>query len=339
MEEARGLAEAIVQAQEDHQPEAAKGDPAILPLVEQYGVLLWVPRPEGGSVAVKVVGPSDPVRDAAALLEARYVKGRKTASVLHVPDQQREMAPEMAKDLQRDLDALGNDQRVKVVRGSTLFWVSGRDGEFVARARTTLREVLQFYIGEERCLLMEGLRASAVDRLRQDENIRALRARPRCVIAFDRHEGTAWICGDHVAEVKRTVEAGVARDAAEHWEHELEDYGAAMWLLGPGGSGEYAGRIQAECGARVFVCPNARRVWVDGTPPKVAYGKQLVLEALQKLDAKKRSAPAEPERSPDMNGGLPLSVERDVSPESQVKRARKIGGFAGLLLAARSRKY
>ena len=62
-----------------------KYDPAVFPLIYSHGVLVHVPRPLEGRIPVKIVGPPKAAKDAADMLEARFIKGKSTASVLQAP--------------------------------------------------------------------------------------------------------------------------------------------------------------------------------------------------------------------------------------------------------------
>merc|ERR1711972_147405 len=115
--------------------------------------------------------------------------------------------------------------------------------------------MLHFYFPEV-FVLMKDLKRSAVEMLREDEELKVLRVRHNCAVALDVVEGTVWICGKERKAVQDRIDEVLKTWAVQHWEMELEDYGVAMWFLGPKGSGEYAARIASESGAKVKVCPN-----------------------------------------------------------------------------------
>lgn len=299
---ARELVEITVEARLEYDAEnAVPFDAAVYPLVCQHGVLVRVQRPEAGVVPIEIVGPAEPARDAAALLEARFVKGKSTASVLQVAGQVQSMDSGMAGDFERDLAALETDSKVKITKSSVLLWVVGANEDAVTEARQILREMLAFYFPDE-FLLVKDVKPGAIERLREDEGLRVLTAKPDCAVALDQFEGTVWICGNSSREaVKARIDAVVAQWGEENWEHDLPDFGAAMWLLGPRGSGDYLHRMQSESGAKLKVDPNYLKVYAEGTPPCIAEAKRLVLEAIQKLEDKKRQE--------EENGGPELKVK------------------------------
>lgn len=286
---ARELLEITVEARLEFDAEnAVPFDAAVYPLVCQHGVLVRVQRPEAGVVPITVVGPADAARETAAMLEARYVKGKSTASVLQVPGQIQSMEDQMAGDFERDLKALEDDAKVKVTKSSTILWIVGANEEGVNEARHILREMLAFYFPDE-FLLVKDIKRGAIERLHEDEEMRVLTSKPGCAVAFDRFEGTVWICGSASrAAVKARIDAVVAKWSEENWEHDLPDFGSAMWLLGPRGTGDFLHRMSRDSGAKMKVDPNHLKVYAEGTPRQVAEAKRLVMEALDKLEDKKK---------------------------------------------------
>merc|ERR1719230_100228 len=124
-------------------------------------------------------------------------------------------------------------------------------------------EMLQFYLPEG-FLVMKGLKKSAVDKIREDEELRSLRVKPDCGFSLHPAEGIAWICGAPLREkVQARIEAILAKWALEHFELDLTDFGEAMWLLG---------RMQSESGAKIQVNPNELKVYIDGPPAKLQAG-------------------------------------------------------------------
>lgn len=288
--EAKELHELSVDCPLDYEPEHAGFDAAVRGLVDQHGLLVRAPLPEDGRVALRLVGPVEAVRDAALMLEARFVKGKSTASILQVPGQVQAMAEQMMADFTEDLRALEADSQVKVHLGHTALWLSGANAEAVCGARETLREMLQFYLPEGFSFRPQLKPQAFVDKLRQDEKLRTLAAHRDVAMALDRQEETAWLCGgkEQREAILQRIEELWQKWASEHWEVDLDNYGVAMWLLGPSGTGQWLGRMQAESGATIKVCPNSLKVWVEGAPPQVEAGSRLVLEGLERLKQKQR---------------------------------------------------
>ncbi|CAK0839217.1 unnamed protein product, partial [Prorocentrum cordatum] len=292
IDQARSMIKLTVETQLDKDPENANYDQAVLTLTDQYGVLLRVPRPEGGCCPIEVLGPEEPARDAAELLEAKYAKGKATACVLQVPDQVQSLDDAVKEDFAADLQALEEEQRVKIRLATSCIWLSGNSPDTVEAARQTIVEMLQFYLPEG-FLVMKGLKKSAVDKIREDEELRSLRVKPDCAFSLHPAEGIAWICGASLREkVQARIEAILAKWALEHFELDLGDFGEAMWLLGPRGSGEWLGRMQSESGAKIQVNPNELKVYIDGPPAKLQAGKQQVLKGLDQLRAKQAAEDA-----------------------------------------------
>jgi len=306
--QAQELIELVVDALIEHEPDGAMYDRAVAPLVDQYGVKIWVPRPEGGTVPIKIVGPDEPARACAALFEARYVKGKFTASVLQVPGQVQSMAGEMSSDYENDIKALESEFKVKLTQGHSMLWIAGNNAEAVANARQTIRDMLLFYF-PTLFFLRKEIHPSAVEWLRSDEDMRLLRSKAECVIVLDEKEGSAWIAGPLREQVQKRIEVVLERFSREHWEMDLEDYGVAMWLLGPKGSGDFLHRMQVESGAKIKVCPNALKAIVEGKEKAVADGKRLILDGLKKLEEKKAVNPVPPS-------------QREMSSEEKVDSAK-----------------
>lgn len=304
IEQARGLAELEVEARLDTDADNAHYDQAVLPLVQQYGVLVWVPQPEDGAIKLRVVGPTEPAKDAALLLEARYAKGKFTASVLQVAGQVQLMCAEMAADFTNDLRNLETEYSVTVKERSHILWLFGENAESVQNARGTLMQMMAWYMADS-FFLLENLPKDCIDEIRADSAIRRLQAKPECAIAFDRIQGTAWICGSLREDVQKRISEIVGKWESEHWEMDLEDYGVAMWLLGPGGTGDWMKRMRNETSADIRVCPNALKVWVHGKPAIMEAGKKIVLEALERLEQKKKQD--------EENGGRTFKVKEVLS--------------------------
>merc|ERR1711935_426109 len=110
--------------------------------------------------------------------------------------------------------------------------------------------MLEFYYPDSFCLL-RGFKKAVIEKLREDTQLRILTARSDCAVSFEPGEGTIWICGKCRSLVQQRIDAVQNKWNAEHWECDLSDYGAAMWLLGPRGTGEFLARIQSESGCNV----------------------------------------------------------------------------------------
>jgi len=209
--EAKKISELSLRARCELEPEDAVSDPAVAPLVDQYGVIVRVADEDDNAVvetvAVRVIGPSAPAQDAVAMLSARFIKGKKTASVLQVIGQVQAMPAGMAGDFANDVRALEAECKVQVHQGQSVLWLTGDSEEAVAGARQTLQEMLQFYLSDA-CLLLRGLTPALAERLCQDEALGALMARPDCVVSVDEGaECSAWVCGKHCASVRQRVDA------------------------------------------------------------------------------------------------------------------------------------
>merc|ERR1711871_484273 len=116
--------------------------------------------------------------------------------------------------------------------------------------------------------------------------------RPDCAMSLDLKEGSVWICGKHNEEVQKQVNAVIKYFFQHYWEMTLADYGAAMWLLGPKGTGDYLGRMMADSGAKMKVDPVNKMVCAEGEPHQIKEAKRLVEDALRRLEAKKRQEDA-----------------------------------------------
>eukprot|EP00405_Crypthecodinium_cohnii_P036043 CAMPEP_0206536324 /NCGR_PEP_ID=MMETSP0325_2-20121206/6684_1 /ASSEMBLY_ACC=CAM_ASM_000347 /TAXON_ID=2866 /ORGANISM="Crypthecodinium cohnii, Strain Seligo" /LENGTH=613 /DNA_ID=CAMNT_0054033519 /DNA_START=18 /DNA_END=1859 /DNA_ORIENTATION=+ len=298
------VVELEVETRPETEPENAHHDKALAPLVDQHGVLLWVPKPEDDVVKVKVTGPTEPARDAALLIKARYSQGKFTASVLQVSGQVQGMIEEMAADFANDIRNLESEYDVRVKESAHIIWVVGENAEGVENGRRTLVEMLPFYLPAG-FFLLEGIPQDVMNDVRMDSGIRNLMAKPDCAISFDRIQETAWICGPHRELVKKRVDEILAKWRSEHWDMDLDNYGVAMWLLGPQGSGQWMHRMMQDSGAKIKACPNALKVWVEGKPPELEAGKALVLDALKKLKDKQEADEA--------NGGRTFKAKEVLS--------------------------
>lgn len=301
---ARGLEESIVAVRAELSPDNVKWDAACAPLVEQWGILVEPGKIEGRNV-VSVLGPQAAARDVSALIEAKYVKGKVTSSVLITPTLIEDLPADMAEDFQRDLKALSEEEGVKVTRGAVSLRLTGKDEEAVARTRGTLRDMLAFYL-PEKVAFQHSLKPSFLEMIREDNVLKGLRARTDSALALDDNEGSVWACGEAMKIVKEKVDALMKRWEVEHWEMELPHFTDAYWLLGPKGTGECLARMARESGAKMKVCPNAQMVWVDGPGAKVEVAKELVLKALKVLEEKRKENPEQNrERRWDEDRGPP----------------------------------
>mmetsp|Transcript_14892 Transcript_14892/g.42259 ORF Transcript_14892/g.42259 Transcript_14892/m.42259 type:complete len:616 (-) Transcript_14892:117-1964(-) len=289
--EAKELVELNIDVPIANEPENIIYDPAIRALTEQHGVIVRMQEAEEESRPVRVWGPAEPARDAAMLVEARWVKGKSTTGLLQAPGQVQAMPEAMANDFAGDLRSFEAELSVKVHMGHTILWISGSNAEAVAASKETLREMLQFYLPNGFSYNRELGPSDFVDLLRQDPALRSLAIRPEGAMTLESREGTGWLCGDesYRKPIEKRIEALRKRWAQEHWEMDLDNYGVAMWLLGPGGTGGWVQRMQAECGATIRVEPNSLKVKVEGKERNVEEGKRLVLDALEKLEQKRKA--------------------------------------------------
>eukprot|EP00929_Paragymnodinium_shiwhaense_P026121 TRINITY_DN15595_c0_g2_i1.p1 TRINITY_DN15595_c0_g2~~TRINITY_DN15595_c0_g2_i1.p1 ORF type:complete len:535 (+),score=119.95 TRINITY_DN15595_c0_g2_i1:85-1689(+) len=288
--EAKKLDELILDAKIELEPENAKFDTSVNPLIYQHGLLVFANRPEDGRIPIKITGPTGPVADAIHLLEAKYVKGRFTASVLQAVGQLQGMSGSMALDFERDLRSLEQECKVKVKVGHAVIMISGTNQEIVLNARGTLREMLAFYFPEGFKLKREiRPNRTLFERLGADPGLRKLTAPAHSALAFDATEGSAWICGKDIAGIEKRVDEVIRVFFENYWEMELADYGAAMWLLGPKGTGDYMNRMQADSGARMKVDPVRCLVCAEGKPAQIKEAERLVKDALRRLENKKKA--------------------------------------------------
>jgi len=211
-EEARALLELTVEVPSELGPEAGDFEAAVAPLAEQYGLLLRALEPRDGIVPLHVLGPPDPARGAAAILWARFVHGKATATVLQAPGRVQAMSRQMTADFERDLQDLEADCHVQVHQVETMLWIAGTEPKPVARARQVLQEMLLFYLPED-FAWHRGLEPSAVKQLRQSPELRRAAARPDCALVLEclGGEGTVWACGSCCSDVQRLL--GVAAGA------------------------------------------------------------------------------------------------------------------------------
>eukprot|EP00746_Dinoflagellata_sp_MGD_P138225 gnl/MRDRNA2_/MRDRNA2_71920_c0_seq1.p1 gnl/MRDRNA2_/MRDRNA2_71920_c0~~gnl/MRDRNA2_/MRDRNA2_71920_c0_seq1.p1 ORF type:complete len:568 (+),score=121.35 gnl/MRDRNA2_/MRDRNA2_71920_c0_seq1:100-1803(+) len=316
LREAELLEQNIVAARSELNPDQVAWDRSIQPFVEQWGVLVKSVKEEGRQL-ITLLGPQSATRDATALVEARYVKGKATSSVLFAYGQLDAMSTEMANDFSNDLKALQEELQVKIVQGAVALRIASREADAVRRAHSTLRDMLRFYVPDG-FALVEGLKPSALMQLRQDMRLRLLRMRLDCVVALDDVEGSAWFCGSGRDAAQRHVDTVLKDFSGNHWEMELEDFSHAYWLLGPSGTGAYLGRLQSESGAKIKVCPNKWMVWVDGKPENVKTAKDMILDSLERLKAKRREAPGN-----DGSQEPPTSRIRSSENNADNKRSQK----------------
>lgn len=208
--EAQKLVELVVDGRDEYEPEDAPSDPAVAPFVDQYGVIVRVSDQDDNVVSdiikIRLVGPADATNDVASILRARFVEGKSTAAVLQSLGQVQGMPAQTAGDFANDLKEFTAECGVLVHQTKTALWISGPDNEVVAEAKTTLQEMLQFYLGPAACLLMQGLQPAAINQLLEDQDIGGLMTKPDCVVAFDDGARTAWICGKHNSAVKFRIE-------------------------------------------------------------------------------------------------------------------------------------
>lgn len=209
IEEVEALVERKVDALDELEPEEAGSDAAVAPFIDQYGVMLRVCDQDDNAVCatitIRLFGPPLAVEDVAALLTARFIDGKATASVLQVPEEVQSMPSEFADDFSNDLQALESESEVKIHKGKTSLWVAGKDPENVAAAKKTLQEMLQFYLPNS-FRLVSGLAPPVLERLFQDEDLGVLMARDDCVVTLDESDGSAWICGKQQAAVRSRIE-------------------------------------------------------------------------------------------------------------------------------------
>jgi len=168
-------------------------------------------------VPLRVIGPRDAARDAAALLWARYVLGQKTAGVLQAPGQVQGMSSMMAGDFKGDLAALESEHSVEVHQADTLLWIAGKNAQNVTTAKRLLQEMLEFYMPEG-FHLRKGLSKQEVEALCQDPGMICRTSAdpeggaPACGAALDARAGTAWLCA--------STPSGLA-EAKQHLDHAL----------------------------------------------------------------------------------------------------------------------
>lgn len=228
--EAQGLVEMLVDASSSVYAEGRSLDAPIISLVEQYGMQIRVTQQQEEGSSVRIFGPPDPARDAAALLWACYVQGKSTAVVLQVPGQIQSLPTQMSSDFEADLQAVESEFEVEVHRYHTMLWIAGTSGKSVASAKQTLHDMLQFYLPDEFVLLSE-LTQPTMDRLQQDVDFWVLTKGPDCVVALDTDAGTAWICGKNFRAVQQLIEA--AKSGAKP-ASQISERGPASELLGDG---------------------------------------------------------------------------------------------------------
>lgn len=210
--EASTLAELSIDARDDLEPESAPSDPAVAPFVDQHGVIIRVADQDDNAVSetmtVRVVGPPEASHDVVALLRARFVEGKVTATVLQTLDQVQSMTSEMAKDFAGDLQSLESECMVKVTPGRSALCIAGCNSQQVAEAKKMLQDMLQFYIPTA-FSLVEGLTASAIERLYADEELGVLMCNADCVVMIDDCNNSVWICGKLRAAVQKRIDEAV----------------------------------------------------------------------------------------------------------------------------------
>jgi len=297
LSQARALCEATVSAKPELEPENVKFEPGVHALIDQSGVLVHAPVPEDGVVPIKVVGTEKPARDVVSLLEEKYVNGKFIHSVLHAPDQLTNMEEETRTNFLQDVQHLETEKAVKINEGGTCLWLAGADQFAVDEARSMLKEMLEFYV-EKGFARIEGLNQRMIDeKLRPDASLRQLRSRADCAVSFDitldGDKCTAWIAGEKALNaVKTRITAMMDTWASEHWELTLEDMGVAYWLLGPQGSGTILNQMMHESGTKIKVDPIYLTVTAEGSPEGIEKAKALILQSIERLEAKKREKPA-----------------------------------------------
>jgi len=220
--EARALAEVPLEGA----PGAcsAGGWQALQPLVEHYGLrVLQSATTRGRQTSLRVLGPPEVAREAAALLWANLVQGRATATILQMPGQVQSIPDRMAGDFENDVKALEEECNVEVHLYTTVVWIAGSEAKAVAQAQELLQEMLGFYLPEE-FIQMQGLSASTIDRLRRDADLRQLTTESDCGVALDAEAGTAWLCGKLCKAARQLIEdvaAGKTGPLQAKWEGRL----------------------------------------------------------------------------------------------------------------------
>mmetsp|Transcript_43410 Transcript_43410/g.92985 ORF Transcript_43410/g.92985 Transcript_43410/m.92985 type:complete len:431 (-) Transcript_43410:82-1374(-) len=207
--EANELVELHIDALDTLEPEEAPTDPSVLPLVDQYGLLVRVADQDDNAISeymkIRLFGPSSACSDAAELLKARFVDGKATASILQLPKQMQSLPGEHLKDFEGDLQALQEELQVSVQKTDTMFWLTGTDPEAVAEAKHTLQEMLQFY-NPTGFLLVESLEGSVLEGLLADEELGVLMGGPDCIVTVDLPTSSLWICGGAREAVLKRLE-------------------------------------------------------------------------------------------------------------------------------------
>lgn len=206
--EAFKLAELKVDAMDEFEPENSVDDAAVIPFVEQHGVILRVCDQDDNAlcdtITIRVVGPAIPAADAAAVLTARYIDAKVTACVLQVMNQVQNMTAEMTKDFAGDLQEMETEMKVEVHRGKTALWVCGDDEEKVVEGRKMLQEMLVYYLPAA-FALQKDVPSSVIERLRGDADLGVLMSRPDCAVMLDEPTQSVWICGNHRAAVQQRI--------------------------------------------------------------------------------------------------------------------------------------
>lgn len=212
--EAGELAELTVDAKDDLEPEDSVSDPALAPLVDQYGVIVRVADQDDNAVEqfmkVRVIGPPQPAQDAVALLRARFVDGKSTGSLLQAIGQVQAMPEAMARDFRCDVQTLEAECKVSVHFGQTILWVVSDIPEAVGSAKGMLRQMLEFYLADS-CTLIRNLDAQSIESLFEDRDLGVLMSRPDCAVQIDDIERSVWICGRGCADVRRRIDEVVAQ--------------------------------------------------------------------------------------------------------------------------------
>eukprot|EP00429_Kryptoperidinium_foliaceum_P024960 CAMPEP_0176148152 /NCGR_PEP_ID=MMETSP0120_2-20121206/75540_1 /TAXON_ID=160619 /ORGANISM="Kryptoperidinium foliaceum, Strain CCMP 1326" /LENGTH=409 /DNA_ID=CAMNT_0017484813 /DNA_START=20 /DNA_END=1246 /DNA_ORIENTATION=- len=212
LSQAKELVEVKVEARDELEPEEAPSDLAVLPFVDQYGVIVRVCDQDDNAVSetitVRLFGPPGPTEDCAAALRARFVEGLATSILLQPLGEVQDMEEQKAKDYAGDLTQLEAELQVKVQMSRTALRIEGADDERVAEARGTLQEMLQFYMPSS-FHLATGLTSDAVQRLLADEDLGVLMARGDAVVSIDENARAAWVCGSHRPAVQRCIDAAM----------------------------------------------------------------------------------------------------------------------------------
>jgi len=215
IEEAMKLEKKTVNAKPEKEPDLESCMRTVDELTETYGVMVLVQALKEATddvaehIPLRVIGPPDACRDAAALLWARYVAGSDTGTLLTVANHSEQMSSMSSKDFLGDLKALAEEMQVQVRQTNILFCITGQSAESVKSAKQTLTEMLVFYAPEE-FYICKGLEATEIDTLREFPGLRVLTSEPGCMVTFNPDKGEALICGSRRDEVDRCFAEALA---------------------------------------------------------------------------------------------------------------------------------